>query len=67
MTIIVKKYGRWNESANWQLEIRKEKDIDEDAFEVFKECGGFVFSERNNEFHAISEDRQRMIVVSVLK
>ena len=32
MTAVVKKYGRWNESCNWQLESKKEKELPEENY-----------------------------------
>lgn len=65
MTLVIKKYGRWNERSNWQLESRKEKIIDDDMFGEFIEYAEFKYSERYNEYLATSEDKLRMTVVCV--
>lgn len=63
MKITVKKYGRWSENGNWQLESRKEKEISEEAYNDFKEVGGFIYNKTYNELYAISDDKLRMTVV----
>ena len=63
MTVKVKKYGRWSEAGNWQLESITEKELSEDAYNQFVEFGGFSHSEKYNEFYAVSEDKLRMTVV----
>ena len=67
VNVNVKKYGRWNELSNWQLETIKEKTVDSETFENFKEYAGFTYNERYNEFYAISEDKLKMTVVTVKK
>ena len=61
MTIVVKKYGRWDESCNWQLDSSTEKEMTEESFRQFAEYGGFTKSRYG--YYAVSEDKHRMTVV----
>ena len=65
MRIVVKKYGRWDETCNWQLEGRAEKDMSEDDFNTFAEYAGFTPGKYG--WHSVSEDRLRMTVVEQVK
>lgn len=64
MIAIVKKYGRWNESCNWQLESRKELELSEEAYMGLGEQCGFDYSARYDEWKTVSEDKLRMTVVT---
>lgn len=65
MIAIIKKYGRWNEASNWQLESRTEKEMPQEAYSNFVEFAGFKYSKRYNEHYIVSEDKLKMTVVTV--
>ena len=65
MKLIIKKYGRWNDSSNWQLENRKEKEMNEDMFGEFIKYAGYTYNAQYNEYTALSADKMRMTVVCV--
>ena len=60
MKIEIRKYGRWNEAGNWQLESRKEKEISEKALAELAEYAGYTYSERYDEYFLISDDKQKL-------
>lgn len=61
--ILVKKYGRWNEDCNWQLEGVREKEVSKEVFNDFAEEAGFTYNEQYDEYFAISVDKLRMTVI----
>ena len=61
----LKKYGRWDETCNWQLESVVEKTVEiKESYIEFLELCGYTYSERYNEFYAVSEDKHRMTVIT---
>ena len=60
MKIEIRKYGRWNEAGNWQLESHKEKEISEEALAELSSDAGYTYSKRYDEYYLISADGQKM-------
>lgn len=63
MTVVIDKYGRWGELSNWQLESRKEKQMDEAEFKEIMMNAGYTYNERYNEYFVTSDDKLKMTVV----
>ena len=61
MKVIVKKYYRYNEDCNWQLDTEQVKEFTEEQFNEFKEYAGFDYNERYNEYY--SEGYNKLTIV----
>lgn len=64
MKVTVKKYGRWSENCNWQLESKTTKQIsaDIDIADL-----GYTYNQRYNEYTLVSESKLQKTVVQVLE
>lgn len=64
MTVVVKKYGRWNEDCNWQLESRSVKEVPMDSLKDIADVTGFTYSARHEECYMVSENKLRLTVIT---
>lgn len=66
MKVVISKYGRWDESCDWQLERREEKEIDHEwcSPELMKWLG-YSYSARYNEYTVVSVDKLKRTVITV--
>lgn len=64
MKVTVKKYGRWSENCNWQLESKTTKQIsaDIDIADL-----GYTYNQQYNEYTLINESKLQKTVVQVLE
>lgn len=65
MMVRIKKYGRWNELSNYQLEEVKVEDLPYMTGENLLEMG-YSYSKRYNEYSLESVNKLRRIVVTVM-
>lgn len=64
MKVVVKKYGRWDDSCYWQLETVKFKDVPDEIYNREEmEFIGYRYSDLYDEYYLISSNRLAMVVV----
>ena len=65
MTLVIKKYGRWDESCDWQFESMKEKEVDKEPDPEEMNFLGYSYSARYNEYTSVSVDKLKRTVITV--
>ena len=63
MKVKVEKYGRWDESCNWQRESTVEKDLPEDVVNSLEWCG-YKHIAKYNEYHL--EFGNNLVIIKVI-